>query len=99
MIDTVLFDLGNTLVRYYGRREFPAVLERSLAAVSDSLGKSLDGIREPSGGRGSRDSRWPHASTGGTPCADLFNRSTGSGAARKRRALLHGPYFRDGCGL
>jgi FMN phosphatase YigB (HAD superfamily) len=52
MIDTVLFDLGNTLVRYYGRREFPAVLERSLAAVRDSLGKgglsveSLDVIRE-----------------------------------------------------
>ena len=46
MIDTVLFDLGNTLVRYYGKREFPAVLERSLTAVRDSLGKSLDGIRE-----------------------------------------------------
>lgn len=37
MIDTILFDLGNTLVRYYGPHEFAAVLERSLVAARDSL--------------------------------------------------------------
>jgi len=37
VIDTILFDLGNTLVRYYKGHEFPAVLERSLGAARDSL--------------------------------------------------------------
>ena len=37
MIDTILFDLGNTLVRYYQGHEFSAVLERSLGAARGSL--------------------------------------------------------------
>jgi putative hydrolase of the HAD superfamily len=52
LIDTILFDLGNTLVRYYGPHEFAAVLERSLGAARDSLrdggyaAESFDVIRE-----------------------------------------------------
>jgi putative hydrolase of the HAD superfamily len=37
MIDTILFDLGNTLVRYFESYEFPAILQKSLSAVSKSL--------------------------------------------------------------
>ncbi len=37
MPDTVLFDLGNTLVRYYTRAEWPGVRDRCLAAVLDLL--------------------------------------------------------------
>ncbi len=37
MLDTVLFDLGNTLVRYYTREEWPAVREGCLAAALELL--------------------------------------------------------------
>ena len=37
MIDTVLFDLGGTLVDYYTRAEFPALLGRCIAKVRDAL--------------------------------------------------------------
>ena len=37
MVDTVLFDLGNTLVRYYTRAEWPAVREQCIAAARDVL--------------------------------------------------------------
>jgi putative hydrolase of the HAD superfamily len=37
--DTVLFDLGNTLVRYYGRAEFPGILREAIASVHDELAR------------------------------------------------------------
>lgn len=37
MKQAVLFDLGNTLVRYYTRAEWPSVLEQSMADVSNLL--------------------------------------------------------------
>jgi putative hydrolase of the HAD superfamily len=37
MLDAVLFDLGNTLVRYYTRAEWPCVRERCIAAARDAL--------------------------------------------------------------
>ena len=37
MVDAVLFDLGNTLVRYYERAEFPGILERAIGGVQDYL--------------------------------------------------------------
>lgn len=37
MIDTVLFDLGNTLVRYFTKPEFPGLLERAIEAVAADL--------------------------------------------------------------
>ena len=37
MLDTVLFDLGNTLVGYYGRADFPAILEQAIAGVQAYL--------------------------------------------------------------
>lgn len=43
MIDTVLFDLGNTLVRYYTASEFPPILERALREVASRLLE--DGVR------------------------------------------------------
>jgi putative hydrolase of the HAD superfamily len=41
----VLFDLGNTLARYYERAEFGPILERSVQAVLAELGRR--GIRAP----------------------------------------------------
>lgn len=38
MKEAVLFDLGNTLVHYYERSEFPAILEESILAVRACLG-------------------------------------------------------------
>jgi putative hydrolase of the HAD superfamily len=35
--DAVLFDLGNTLARYYGRPEFPAILEEAIGATQNYL--------------------------------------------------------------
>ncbi|MGC9335002.1 MAG: HAD family hydrolase, partial [Anaerolineae bacterium] len=35
--DTVLFDLGNTLVQYYERIEFPGILREAIAAVQEQL--------------------------------------------------------------
>lgn len=46
MKKAVLFDLGNTLVRYYTRAEWPAVLERSIADVTDFLRRQ--GVSIPS---------------------------------------------------
>ena len=37
--DAVLFDLGNTLVQYYSRAEFPALLEESIGQVQRCLAK------------------------------------------------------------
>ena len=37
MKDAVLFDLGNTLVQYYRRQEFPALLERAILEVQSYL--------------------------------------------------------------
>lgn len=37
MKDAVLFDLGNTLVQYWRSAEFPALLERAIAGVSEEL--------------------------------------------------------------
>jgi len=37
MKNTVLFDLGGTLVQYYGRGEIPEVLERAITEVQDYL--------------------------------------------------------------
>jgi putative hydrolase of the HAD superfamily len=37
MVDTVLFDLGNTLVRYYTRAEWPGVRLECVAAAQDAL--------------------------------------------------------------
>lgn len=39
MAKTVLFDLGDTLVHYYRREEFPYLLERGLAGVAGRLAK------------------------------------------------------------
>jgi putative hydrolase of the HAD superfamily len=36
-IDTVLFDLGNTLVGYYTREEFPAILGQAISEVAECL--------------------------------------------------------------
>lgn len=36
-IRPVLFDLGGTLVRYYEREEFPAILEEAIASVGRYL--------------------------------------------------------------
>ena len=33
----IIFDLGNTLVRYYERSEFPAILEQAISGVQDHL--------------------------------------------------------------
>ncbi|MHB0999264.1 MAG: HAD family hydrolase [Armatimonadota bacterium] len=35
--DTILFDLGNTLVSYYTRDEFPAILNQSITKVAECL--------------------------------------------------------------
>jgi putative hydrolase of the HAD superfamily len=35
--EAVLFDLGNTLVKYYERSEFPAILEQAILEVRDTL--------------------------------------------------------------
>src|SRR5688500_20377834 len=45
-IKAVLFDLGNTLVRYYDSAEFPAVLRRCLRQCSESQGWAGDVARE-----------------------------------------------------
>jgi putative hydrolase of the HAD superfamily len=37
MKTAILFDLGNTLVRYFTRAEFPAILEQGLTEVQDHL--------------------------------------------------------------
>ena len=37
MARAVLFDLGNTLVRYYSRDEFPAILRKCLRSVAEAL--------------------------------------------------------------
>ncbi len=37
MLDTVLFDLGNTLVRYYTRQEWPGLRLECVAAAQDAL--------------------------------------------------------------
>ncbi|MCK4376125.1 MAG: HAD family hydrolase [Candidatus Brocadiae bacterium] len=37
MKNAILFDLGNTLVRYYEREEFPAILRQSITEVRDHL--------------------------------------------------------------
>ncbi len=46
MKKAVLFDLGNTLAAYYTRKEWPSVLEQSIAEVSDFL--RAHGIPVPS---------------------------------------------------
>ena len=45
MKNFVLFDLGNTLVSYYERRDFPPILQRSIAEVERFLGTTADGGR------------------------------------------------------
>src|SRR5262245_51421157 len=45
-VRAVLFDLGNTLVRYYGSSEFPEVLRRCLQECVTTLGLQLDSIRD-----------------------------------------------------
>ena len=42
MIRAVLFDLGNTLVSYYLRTDFPSILRASLSACASSLGFNGD---------------------------------------------------------
>jgi putative hydrolase of the HAD superfamily len=37
MAEAILFDLGNTLVRYFGRAEFPAILEAGILGVQETL--------------------------------------------------------------
>ena len=37
MVEAVLFDLGNTLVGYFDRSEFPAVLREAILGVRDTL--------------------------------------------------------------
>jgi HAD superfamily hydrolase (TIGR01509 family) len=44
-IRAVLFDLGNTLVRYYTSSEFPAVLRRCLQECTSTLGWAADPVR------------------------------------------------------
>jgi putative hydrolase of the HAD superfamily len=39
MKDAILFDLGNTLVQYYERQEFPALLEQAIREVQSYLQK------------------------------------------------------------
>jgi putative hydrolase of the HAD superfamily len=39
MRNTVLFDLGNTLIRYFFKSEFPGILEKSIAEVQSYLGR------------------------------------------------------------
>ncbi|MGD2174809.1 MAG: HAD family hydrolase [Candidatus Brocadiaceae bacterium] len=47
MRETVLLDLGNTLVRYYTRAEFPALLAEAVASVGRYLaGRDLPTVRE-----------------------------------------------------
>ena len=41
--DAVLFDLGNTLVQYWRTAEFPMLLERAIAGVSEELAQ--EGLR------------------------------------------------------
>jgi putative hydrolase of the HAD superfamily len=45
-VQAVLFDLGNTLVSYYGSGEFPTVLRRSLTECVAALGWSPDAHRD-----------------------------------------------------
>lgn len=45
MKNFVLFDLGNTLVSYYERRDFPLILQQSIAEVERFLGTTADGGR------------------------------------------------------
>src|SRR5262245_55170211 len=45
-IRAVLFDLGNTLVSYYARGEFPSVLQRCLEECRDVLGWPRDAERD-----------------------------------------------------
>lgn len=42
MKEFVLFDLGNTLVRYYERSDFPGILRQSIGEVELFLGKEAD---------------------------------------------------------
>lgn len=46
MKDAVLFDLGNTLVRYFARSEFPTILEQAISRVQDYLAEQ--GLRDAS---------------------------------------------------
>jgi len=38
-IDTILFDLGNTLVSYYTRAEFPSILNQAISEIAAWLRK------------------------------------------------------------
>lgn len=42
-IKAVLFDLGNTLVRYYQREEFPGILRQCLYSAADATGQPASG--------------------------------------------------------
>ena len=44
-VRAVLFDLGNTLVRYYTPAEFPRVLRLCLRECAEALGRPLDDAR------------------------------------------------------
>jgi len=41
MKDTVLFDLGNTLVYYFERHEFPGILKQAITEVQNYLHKKV----------------------------------------------------------
>ena len=45
-IRAILFDLGNTLVRYYASSEFPLVLRRCLRECARALGQTEDPVRD-----------------------------------------------------
>jgi len=47
MKDVILFDLGNTLVQYYGRAEFPDILKQAIREVQEYL--KSEGLPESSG--------------------------------------------------
>ena len=40
MKDVILFDLGNTLLRYYTRNEFPEILREAIAEVQNYFHKA-----------------------------------------------------------
>jgi len=43
----ILFDLGNTLVEYYARDEFPAILSEATARIKEELRASGHRCRRP----------------------------------------------------
>ncbi|MCJ7573811.1 hypothetical protein MUO93_06055, partial [Candidatus Bathyarchaeota archaeon] len=74
MARAILFDLGNTLVEYYTRDEFPAILSKATARVKAELRASAAAarpyLREDKDG-GSRGARLQGPALGGAIIKDL----------------------------